>query len=355
MRKRGSPLRFSWEDLVDLTADAHWRGTHDFENLGWVSARLSEQWIYGSVEAHFFESGLRLLLMDLYVDQDLEIMAREPGPMAGFGMAIEGCCVKTFEDGRGRSNDVALRSGLNVAGGNNAEKTSLKLAGGQRHRMVNLRVKRASVPALIADWDVPISEPLNKMLLPSGVAAITFEKTMSLPLEASVHQILGCSHSGLARRFFMQSKGLEILAHQLEEFSQHIPDKKVTRGRTDIERLFMARKIIEREFADPPALTVLARRAGINDFKLKTGFREVFGTTVFGFVRQLRMERARILLETSDMTVTEIALSVGYSSLGHFAGAFKRSFGIVPRQYRRALVPKRHHSAQYRCEVQFVK
>ena len=60
----------------------------------------------------------------------------------------------------------------------------------------------------------------------------------------------------------------------------------------------------------------------------------MFGTTVFGYVRQLRMEKARFLLETSDMTVTEIALAVGYTSLGHFAGAFKRSFGLVPREYR---------------------
>ena len=268
------------------------------------------------------------------MDHDLEITAPELEPMAGFGMIIEGRCVKTFKDGRGRTSDLALHRGLNVAGGNNAKKTSLMLAGGQRHRIVNLRLKRASVPELIADWNIPLSEPLGKMLLPTGLAVIAFQKALSLPLESSARQVLTCSHRGPARRLFMQSKVLEILAHQLEEFSQDLSDKKIHFNRQDVERLHHARTILEKEFADPPALAVLSRRAGINDFKLKCGFREVFGTTVFGYVRRLRMEKARLLLETSDMTVTEIALKVGYTSLGHFAGAFKRSFGLVPRKYR---------------------
>ncbi len=334
VRKRGSPLRFSWEDLVNLTAEAEWGGVTDFDKLGRVSARLSEQWLRGVVEAHFFGSGLRVLLLDLHTDHDLEIMALEPEPMAGFGMAIEGRCVKTFKGGKGRTFDLALHAGFNVAGGSNAEKTSLILAGGQRHRMINVRLKRASVPELIADWDAPLSEPFSKMLLPSGPAVIAFEKAMSLPLESSVRQVLACPHRGPARRLFMQSKGLEILAYQLGEFSQDVSDNKIHLNRQDTERLYQARTILEKEFVDPPALAVLSRRAGINDFKLKGGFREMFGTTVFGYVRHLRMEKARLLLETSDMTVTEIALAVGYTSLGHFAGAFKRSFGLVPREYR---------------------
>lgn len=334
VRKRGSPLRFTWEDLIDLPAEATEAGGYDLDKVGWVYARLSEQWLRGVVEAHFFRSGLRILLLDLYVDHDLEIIAPEPEPMAGFGMVIEGRCVKTFKDGRGRTHDLAMHAGLNVAGGNNAEKTGLILAGGQRHKGVQLRLKRARVPELIADWNVSLSEPLSKMLLPSGLVAISFEKAMSLPLVSSAHQVLACSRRGPARRLFMESKGLEILACQIEEFSQDASDKKIHLNREDIERLHYARTILEKEFADPPALMVLSRRAGINDFKLKRGFREVFGTTVFGFVRQLRMEKARLLLDTSDMTVAEIALAVGYNSLGHFAGAFKKSFGIVPREYR---------------------
>jgi AraC-like DNA-binding protein len=72
----------------------------------------------------------------------------------------------------------------------------------------------------------------------------------------------------------------------------------------------------------------------LNDFKLKSGFRETFGTTVFGYVRKLRMDKARSLLEIGDLNVTEAALEAGYCSLGHFAAAFKKRFGTLPGQYR---------------------
>ena len=100
----------------------------------------------------------------------------------------------------------------------------------------------------------------------------------------------------------------------------------------DFERLQEARGILEVEFVDPPGLFELARRVGLNDFKLKRGFKEAFGTTVFGYVRRLRMDKAKSLLENGDLNVTEAALEAGYSLLGHFAASFKKRFGILPSQ-----------------------
>jgi AraC-like DNA-binding protein len=77
----------------------------------------------------------------------------------------------------------------------------------------------------------------------------------------------------------------------------------------------------------------LARIVGINDCKLKAGFRHVFGTTVFGYLHDCRMERSRQLLEAGEMTVTEAAQAVGFVSRGHFAAAFKRRFGVNPSVY----------------------
>jgi len=78
----------------------------------------------------------------------------------------------------------------------------------------------------------------------------------------------------------------------------------------------------------------LARLAGLNDYKLKAGFRQVFGTTVFGYLRQQRLEQARQLLQAQEISVTEAAATVGYSSQGHFAAAFRKQFGINPKDLR---------------------
>ncbi|WP_027183250.1 helix-turn-helix domain-containing protein [Desulfovibrio inopinatus] len=84
----------------------------------------------------------------------------------------------------------------------------------------------------------------------------------------------------------------------------------------------------------PPRLVELARRVGFSAPRLNREFRRIFGTTVFGYLRILRLEEARNLLENSDINITEAAFSVGYQSLPSFSQAFRGYFGMSPRQYR---------------------
>jgi AraC family transcriptional regulator, transcriptional activator of the genes for pyochelin and ferripyochelin receptors len=131
----------------------------------------------------------------------------------------------------------------------------------------------------------------------------------------------------------MQGKALEIMAHQLDALSESAAAPGASEVTTDdVQRLFHARRILDEVFADPPSLMELSRRIGMNDFKLKRGFRQVFGTTVFGYVRRLRMDKARAMLESGSFSVTEAALTTGYNCLGYFSAAFKRQFGILPRE-----------------------
>ncbi|URD47651.1 helix-turn-helix transcriptional regulator [Chroococcidiopsis sp. CCNUC1] len=73
---------------------------------------------------------------------------------------------------------------------------------------------------------------------------------------------------------------------------------------------------------------------GLSDRKLRRGFRDIFGTTVFGYLHDYRMEQARLLLSVNKMRVADVAQTVGYSHLGHFIASFKRKFGITPKNAR---------------------
>ena len=101
----------------------------------------------------------------------------------------------------------------------------------------------------------------------------------------------------------------------------------------DIERIHEAKDILISNMQNPPSLFDLARQVGLNDYKLKIGFRQVFGTTVFGYLRECRMERARLLFEERKLNVAEVAFAIGYTHLGHFADSFKKQFGIKPSSY----------------------
>lgn len=102
----------------------------------------------------------------------------------------------------------------------------------------------------------------------------------------------------------------------------------------DLDRLHQAQEILLHDLENPPSLTELAQQVGLNDYKLKSGFRQVFGTTVFGYLHQQRMQSARNLLISTDLNITEIANQVGYTSLSAFSTAFKKFFGISPSRFR---------------------
>lgn len=107
-----------------------------------------------------------------------------------------------------------------------------------------------------------------------------------------------------------------------------------------LEQIHYARTLLLRNLHSPPSLVDLARQANLNEYNLKRGFRQVFGTTVFGYLHDYRLEQARQLLETGNMNVVKVAQTVGFASRSYFATAFKKKFGLNPKDYQ-----------QYQCSV----
>lgn len=102
----------------------------------------------------------------------------------------------------------------------------------------------------------------------------------------------------------------------------------------DKDKLRDARTIIEQQYLNPPSLYKLALMVGTNECTLKKGFKDLFGTTVFGYLFDYRMDMACRYLLDSDKTVQEIGFCVGYESHSPFTKAFKRKFGLSPLEYR---------------------
>ncbi len=97
----------------------------------------------------------------------------------------------------------------------------------------------------------------------------------------------------------------------------------------------MPKKLVGRDFQNPSRLLELARAVGLPHPKLNFCFREVYGTTVFRYLRELLLNKAKSLLDEGRMNVTEVAYEVGYSSLSHFAKSFKDYHGTAPGNYLR--------------------
>lgn len=132
------------------------------------------------------------------------------------------------------------------------------------------------------------------------------------------------------QQLLLQSAALEFLgAH----FSSLKDDKfPVTLPMREQQRIMTARDRLLHDLSAPPTIEQLSREVGLNQLKLKQGFKILFGTSIYAMFQKHRMEHARFLLKNSN--VTEVAITMGYSNISHFSAAYRKQFGILPKYDR---------------------
>lgn len=155
-------------------------------------------------------------------------------------------------------------------------------------------------------------------------------------MEQVIRQITQCSFGGDLKKLFLQAKCLELLVLSADA-CQRAGDGQglFLKSKSDKERILAARDLVNERLDNPPNLSEIARIVGLNEYKLKRGFKETFHTTVFGYLSEQRLGLARQRLLDTDKTASEIALELGYATPQHFNNAFKKKFGVTPQLVRK--------------------
>lgn len=105
----------------------------------------------------------------------------------------------------------------------------------------------------------------------------------------------------------------------------------------NILKIKKAKEIVIENMAEPPSLQELSREIGLSLKKLKEGFKQIYGDSVYSFLFDYKMEFARKLLESGEYNVNEVGHKIGYSTSSHFIAAFKKKFGTTPKKYLMSL------------------
>jgi AraC-like DNA-binding protein len=150
-------------------------------------------------------------------------------------------------------------------------------------------------------------------------------------IQLILNSLIDCRYTNTMKRIFMETQVLHLLLLQLERQKPVIIHGLEPFLREyDIRKIVEARSLIEENLKTPCSLIELAHKVGLNDFKLKKGFKEIFGTTVFGLLYELRMREAKRLLTEEKRLVSYVSSEVGYKNSHHFSAAFKKRYGILP-------------------------
>lgn len=140
------------------------------------------------------------------------------------------------------------------------------------------------------------------------------------------------------RAHYLRAKVEELLCLAIDR-TRPLQTLKIGRNRLlarDIARLHEARSILTANLADTPTVSALSRMLALNETKLKAGFRKLFGETIQEYVTRAKLETALALIETSDLSISEIGYRLGYRYPANFTQAFKARYGVTPRAAREA-------------------
>jgi AraC-like DNA-binding protein len=152
-----------------------------------------------------------------------------------------------------------------------------------------------------------------------------------------LNQLMSFSLNSSIKPLYFKGKAYELLSL----FFNRSEDADVEQcpflvDEVNVAKLKKAKDIIIARMAEPPTLKELSETIGLSLKKLKEGFKQIYGDTVYGFLLDYKMEVARKLLESGDHNVNEVGLKVGYSTSSHFIAAFKKKFGTTPKKYIQA-------------------
>lgn len=134
------------------------------------------------------------------------------------------------------------------------------------------------------------------------------------------------------RNFYYENCVRELLFLHLAKDKNVVPGQLMNR---DIAMIYKTDSLIAADLQKHYTIDELSRMSGTNKLKLKVGFKKVYGMGVFERLIFRRMEHAKLLLESSDKSIGEIASLSGYDTIAGFIHAFRKKFDMTPREWRK--------------------
>ncbi len=221
------------------------------------------------------------------------------------------------------------------------EENSLLLYNPQRDLPINLNVDPNS-------WIVSVLISIKKFhgLFSQEADYISFlnsenkdkkyykDGTITPSMAIVLNQLINYNLNSSIKNLYFKGKAYELLSLYFNRSEDaDIEQCPFLVDETNVIKIRKAKDIVIARMAEPPSLQELADEIGLNLKKLKEGFKQIYGDSVFSFLFDYKMEVARKLLEAGDDNVNEVGHKVGYSTSSHFIAAFKKKYGTTPKKY----------------------
>jgi AraC-like DNA-binding protein len=203
------------------------------------------------------------------------------------------------------------------------------------YRAVQLYISRPVLRALFEGDEDELPDLLQSFLDGTLDHSVVRRLPLSPALLRCMEDLLGCDSEGRTRRYYIQSKAMEILCQAFDALGDDEAFGAAEASAVTARGVHRAQAILIERFISPPSLDHLAAEVGLSRTSLTVGFRRILGQSVFDYIHDLRMQHALTLLRQPDSSVTQVAYAVGYNHVSSFSVAVHRRFGATPSELRR--------------------
>ena len=296
---------------------------------------LPEKFGSGSIQRWHLRPGLELIINDLNFREQLILERNHPVAKTTIGMSF---CVAGRMQVAGTNVEPILEFKAKQAnlGVVNSTKGRICYGANQPVLLVHVHLQPDALNLTTEKEFEQLPSQLRNAI--AGINTTNYHQSSAMTpiMYATIQQLLNCPYQGFTKQLYVESKAIELVSLY---FEQLLSDTSLLNAHSDLlsderERIVYARDILLEQVAKPPTLLELSRQVGLNDRKLKQGFRQMFGTTVFGYLRNYRMQQAQQLLLRPNSTIAGVAQAVGYRNPEAFSVAFRRTFAISPKAYQ---------------------
>lgn len=328
MIKDGNSNWFAMHDMVDfdaltarlpLVTEKREKFSMPFGDMEMVRLYLNNIYIvYGDMRLH--RQHLRMKVFDMPDMVELHFSLRGTG------------LIDNFVDGRRynfrpNEHNIFYMPELDV---------DASYCNDETYRFFEVHFTSAHFISLLANTNEKMQRFIDHVVNGRGANMAPGGLPISFAMRQCIQDIMSCPYTGGLKPIFLQARCLELLILQAEAFAQQDTgyEKTVLKTGRDKDSIVHAYEYLLSHLSDPPSLQQLASIAGINTFKLKKGFKELYDNTVFGCLNEARLQQAREQL-LDGVQIKQLAEELGYSSVQHFSTAFRKKFGVPPGQAQR--------------------
>jgi len=166
--------------------------------------------------------------------------------------------------------------------------------------------------------------------------------SLNLKMADQVRALHKIKSKGMLKIMKMEAKVYEILSLHIQQYNTHSRGVALPTSLSNSE-LKRVRKISKQILKTPSkdySLDGLSFEAGMSQSKLQDGFKFLYAKTVTEYIRHVRLEMARDLLKTTDLNISQIVYTIGFTSRSYFSKIFKEKYSISPNQFKKQITVK---------------